>query len=87
MLDILHYKYCSIFQTDSTEYHSFFHHFIVMACYIFYVSRRNKRPEVFTDLLVAEIINISLSTASSKWVNDFAIDMPASIICSCRNMK
>ena len=48
---------------------SFFHHFIVMACYYFYVfqkKQKNKRPEVFTDLMVAETINISLSSASSK---------------------
>jgi len=52
-----------------------------MAWYYFYVfqkKQKNKRPEVFIDLLVVEIINISLSSVSSKWVNDFA--MPASII-------
>jgi hypothetical protein len=61
-----------------------------MACYIIYVSQKkqkNKRPEVFTDLLVAEIIDISLTPPSSKWVNDFSIDIPASIICIYHNTK
>jgi hypothetical protein len=89
-MEMLCWIYCIIFQTDSTEYQSFFHHLSVIDCYIFYVSwkkQKNKKAEVFTDLLVAEIISINLSTASSKWVNDFTIDMPASVICSCHYMK
>lgn len=88
VLDIPHYKYCSIFQTDSTEYHSLFCTTLLLWLVTYFMFfGRNKRLKDLKYLLVAEIINISLSTASSKRVNDFAIDMPPSIICSCRNMK
>jgi hypothetical protein len=50
-------------------------------------NKRTKKLKYLTDLLVAEIISINLSTAGSKWVNDFTIDMPAAVICSCHYMK